>query len=75
MKRILLISFFLLSLLPMNAAEPYWYDRFIKTRYYSGLDIKLHKHLSLTADYVRYQHYDAGKPHQNVVYLTLYVKL
>jgi hypothetical protein len=24
---------------------------------------------------VRYQHYDAGKPHQDVVYLTLYIRL
>ena len=57
------------------AAEPYWLDRFIKTRYYTGLDFKINKQLSLTADYVRYQHYDVGKPHQNVVYLTLYVRL
>ena len=57
------------------AAEPYWYDRFIKTRYYSGVDFKINKQLSLTADYVRYQHYDAGKPHQDVVYLTLYIRL
>ena len=57
------------------AAEPYWLDRFIKTRYYTGLDFKINKQLSLTADYVRYQHYDVGKPHQDVVYLTLYVRL
>ena len=57
------------------AAEPYWYDRFIKTRYYTGLDFKINKQFSLTADYVRYQHYDAGKPHQDVVYLTLYIRL
>lgn len=57
------------------AAEPYWYDRFIKTRYYTGLDFKISKQFSLTADYVRYQHYDAGKPHQDVVYLTLYIRL
>jgi hypothetical protein len=57
------------------AAEPYWLDRFIKTRYYTGLDFKINKQLSLTADYVRYQHYDVGKPHQDVVYMTLYVRL
>ena len=57
------------------AAEPYWYDRFIKTRYYTGLDFKINKQFSLTADYVRYQHYDAGKPPQDVVYLTLYIRL
>lgn len=57
------------------AAEPYWWDRFIKTRYYLGADFKINKNLSLTADYVRYQHYDAGKPDQNVVYLVIYVRL
>lgn len=57
------------------AAEPYWYDRFIKTRYYLGLDYKICSNLSITADYIRYQHYDPGKPHQNVVYLVLYVRL
>ena len=57
------------------ATEPYWWDRFIKTRYYLGADFKINKNLSLTADYVRYQHYDAGKPDQNVVYLVVYVRL
>lgn len=57
------------------AAEPYWYDRFIKTRYYLGADFKVSKHFSVTADYIRYQHYDIQKPHQDVVYLTLYVRL
>jgi hypothetical protein len=57
------------------AAEPYWWDRFIKTRYYLGADFKINKHFSITADYIRYQHYDIPKPHQNVVYLILYVRL
>ena len=57
------------------AAEPYWYDRFIKTRYYLGADFKISKHFSVSADYIRYQHYDIDKPHQNVVYLALYVRL
>ena len=57
------------------AAEPYWFDRFIKTRYYLGADFKINGNLSLTADYIRYQHYDMGKPHQNVVSLAVYVRL
>ena len=57
------------------AAEPYWFDTFIKTRYYLGADFKVSKHLSLTVDYVRYQHYEVVKPHQNVMYFTLYVRL
>ena len=57
------------------AAEPYWLDRFIKTRYYLGADFTINRHLSLTADYVRFQHYDMDDPHQNVIFLTLYVRL
>ena len=57
------------------AAEPYWFDRFIKTRYYLGADFKLNKQLTVTADYIRYQHYDVLKPHQNVVFVTLYIRL
>lgn len=57
------------------AAEPYWFDRFIKTRYYVGADFKINGNLSVTTDYVRYQHYDIDKPHQNVVSLALYVRL
>ena len=57
------------------AAEPYWLKSFIKTRYYLGADFQLHKNLSLSADYVRYQHYSPETPHQNVVYLTMYVRL
>lgn len=57
------------------AAEPYWFDRFIKTRYYLGADFKINRLLTLTADYIRYQHYDITKPHQNVIFMTLYVRL
>ena len=57
------------------AAEPYWFDRFIKTRYYLGADFKINGNLSLTADYIRYQHYDMGKPHQNMASLAVYVRL
>lgn len=57
------------------AAEPYWFDRFIKTRYYLGADFKITRQLTLTADYIRYQHYDITKPHQNVIFMTLYVRL
>ena len=57
------------------ASEPYWLDRFIKTRYFAGADFKLTNQLTLTADYLRYQYYDPTKPHHNVVYLTLYVRL
>lgn len=57
------------------AAEPYWLRDFIKTRYYLGADIDVCDNLSLTLDYIRYQHYQPGKPDQNVAYLTLYVML
>ena len=57
------------------ASEPYWLDKFMKTRYYIGADFQLTKQLSITADYLRYQYYDPAKPHHNVVYLTLYVRL
>ena len=57
------------------AAEPYWLKSFVKTRYYLGADFKVNKNLSITTDYVRYQHYEPTTPHQNVVYLTLYVRL
>lgn len=64
------------------AAEPYWWadqprfqDCFIKTRYYLGADFQLNKQLSLTADYIRYQHYKPGVPDQNVVLLALNVRL
>lgn len=57
------------------AAEPYWLTSFIKTRYYLGADFKVHKNLSISADYIRYQHYAPTSPHQNVVYLVLYVRL
>ena len=58
------------------AAEPYWWsDGFIKTRYYLGADFKLNKQLSLTADYIRYQHYRPGTPDQNVVVLALNIRL
>lgn len=57
------------------AAEPYWLRNFIKTRYYLGADVDVCENLSMTLDYIRYQHYLPGKPDQNVAYLTLYVKL
>ena len=57
------------------AAEPYWLKSFIKTRYYLGADFKVHKNLTISADYIRYQHYAPTSPHQNVVYLILYVRL
>jgi len=57
------------------SAEPYWLDRFVKTRYIAGADFKINKNLTLTTDYMRYQYYDIGKPHQNILYLTLYIKL
>lgn len=57
------------------AVEPYWLTSFVKTRYYLGADFKVHKNLSVSADYVRYQHYSPTSPHQNVVYVTLYARL
>lgn len=57
------------------SAEPYWWDRFIKTRYIVGADFKINKHFTLTTDFMRYQHYDINKAHQNVLYLTLNVRL
>ena len=57
------------------ATEPYWLTSFVKTRYYLGADFKVNRNLSITTDYVRYQHYAPTTPHQNVVYLTLYVRL
>ena len=57
------------------SAEPYWWDRFIKTRYIVGADFKLNKTLTLTTDFMRYQHYDINKAHQNVLYLTLNVRI
>lgn len=57
------------------AAEPYWLTSFIKTRYYIGADFKVHRNLTLSADYIRYQHYAPATPHQNVVFLTCYVRL
>ena len=57
------------------AAEPYWLKDFVKTRYYLGADIDICANFSVTVDYIRYQHYRPGKPHQNVAYLTLYVLL
>ena len=57
------------------SAEPYWWDRFIKTRYIVGADFKINKHFTLTTDYMRYQHYDINKAHQNVLYLTLNIRI
>ena len=57
------------------SAEPYWWDRFIKTRYIIGADFKINKHLTLTADFMRYQHYDVNAAHQNVLYLTANIRL
>ena len=64
------------------AAEPYWWadqsrfqDCFIKTRYYLGADFTLTKQLSLTTDYIRYQHYRPGAPNHNVFILALNVRL
>lgn len=38
-------------------------------------DFQLSKQLSLTADYIRYQHYRPGTPDQNVVLVALNVRL
>lgn len=57
------------------AAEPYWLKDFVKTRYYLGVDYKISDKLSITADYIRYQHYRPGSPDQNVAYLILNVTI
>jgi hypothetical protein len=57
------------------AAEPYWLKDFVKTRYYLGADFRISDMLSITADYIRYQHYRPGTPDQNVAYLILYITL
>ena len=57
------------------AAEPYWLKDFVKTRYYLGLDFKVSETISITADYIRYQHYRPGVLDQNVAYLILEIML
>ena len=57
------------------AAEPYWLTDFVKTRYYLGADFKISDTLTLTADYIRYQHYRPGALDQNVAYLILTINL
>ena len=57
------------------AAEPYWLKQFVKTRYYLGADVKISDTISLTADYIRYQHYLPGAPDQNVAYLIMTINI
>ena len=57
------------------AAEPYWLKHIVKCRFYFGADIKVHKNLSISADYIRYPNYKPDVQDHNVIYLSLYVRL
>lgn len=57
------------------AAEPYWLTQFVKTRYYLGADFKISDTITLTTDYIRYQHYLPGAPDQNVAYLIMTINI
>ena len=56
------------------AAEPYWLKNLTKARYYAGAAFQVHKNLSITTEYIRYEYYTPSKD-QNVFSMVLYVRL
>ena len=56
------------------AAEPYWLENLTKARFYAGAAFQVHKNLSITTEYVRYEYYTPSKD-QNVFSMVLYVRL
>lgn len=56
------------------AAEPYWLESITKARYYAGMGFQVHKNVSITAEYIRYEYYTQTTD-QNVVSFALYVRI
>lgn len=56
------------------AAEPYWLESITKARYYAGMGFQVHKNISITAEYIRYEYYTQTTD-QNVVSFALYVRI
>ena len=56
------------------AAEPYWLKSITKARYYAGMGLQIHKNISMTTEYVRYEYYNSSAD-QNVVSIVLYVRI
>lgn len=56
------------------AAEPYWLTSISKARYYAGVDVQVHKNVSITADYIRYANYSATSAHSDVLSTALYIR-
>lgn len=59
---------------PFVAAEPYYWARFNRTRYYAGVSVACSKNLSVQLEYV-YQDYYQRAYDDNVIWLTFNVKL
>ena len=59
---------------PLLAAEPYYMDELVRTRYYAGVSVSMTKNLSVLMQYVYQDHYTKSVD-DNVLWLTFNVKL